>query len=133
VTDDDGGGAGGTGETATVTELGLNVGDNGTLGHHIDGEDVADTQGGLGATVEELAGVHAFDSNEILNVLLEFVAISEHDLGKGSTTARIMHDVLHDTLDVSLTLSEIEFSECRGCDSLAGVSLENGAATAPLR
>ena len=46
VTDDDGGGAGGTGEAATVTELGLDVGDNGALWHHINGEDVADGERG---------------------------------------------------------------------------------------
>ena len=45
VTDDDGGDTGGTGEHATVTELGLTVGDNSTLGHGVDGEDVADSQG----------------------------------------------------------------------------------------
>ena len=41
-----GGGAGGTGEAATVTELGLDVGDNGALWHHINGEDVADGERG---------------------------------------------------------------------------------------
>jgi hypothetical protein len=48
-----------------------------------------------------LAGVHAFDSDEKLSVLLEFVLVSENDLGKGSATAGIVHDVLHDSLDVS--------------------------------
>ena len=46
VADDDSGGAGGTGENTTVTELGLNIGDDGTLGHGINGEDVADVEGG---------------------------------------------------------------------------------------
>jgi len=46
VTDDDGGGAGGAGEAAAVTELSLDVGDNGALRHHIDGEDVADGERG---------------------------------------------------------------------------------------
>jgi len=102
VTDDDGGGARGTGEAATVTELGLDVGDNGTLRHHINGEDVADGQRGFGTAVDELAGVHAFDSDEKLSVLLESVLVSENDLGKGSATAGIVHDVLHDALDVSV-------------------------------
>ena len=48
-----------------------------------------------------MAGVHAFDSDEKLSVLLEFVLVSESDLGKGGATARIVHDVLHDALDVS--------------------------------
>ncbi len=45
VADDDSGGAGGTGEASTVTEFGLNVGDDGTLGHGVNGKDVADRQG----------------------------------------------------------------------------------------
>jgi len=133
VADDDGRGAGGTGEAATVTELGLDVGDNGALRHHINGEDVADGQRGFGAAVDELAGVHAFDSDEKLSVLLESITVSENDLGKRSATAGIVHDVLHDALDVSLALSKIKSSECRGGDSLARVSSENGAATASLR
>ena len=44
VADDDGGGAGGAGEDATVTELGLNVGDDGALRQRVDGEDVTDGQ-----------------------------------------------------------------------------------------
>ena len=44
VADHDSGSAGGTGESATVTELGLNIGDNGALGHLVDGENVADSE-----------------------------------------------------------------------------------------
>jgi len=46
VTDDDGGGAGSTGEGAAVSELGLTVSDDGTFGHHINGEDVTHGEGG---------------------------------------------------------------------------------------
>ncbi len=46
VTDDDGGGAGGTGEGAAVAELGLTVGDDGAFGHHINWEDVTDGERG---------------------------------------------------------------------------------------
>jgi len=101
VTNDDGGGARGAGEAATVAELGLDVGDNGALGHHINRQNIADGQRRFGARIDELAGVHAFDSDEKLSVLLEFVLVSESDLGKGGATARIVHDVLHDALNVS--------------------------------
>ena len=49
-----------------------------------------------------MAGVHAFDSDEKLSVLLEFVLVSEDNLGKRGTSARVVHDVLHDSLDVSV-------------------------------
>jgi hypothetical protein len=48
-----------------------------------------------------LAGVHAFDSDEKLSVLLEFVLVSENDLSEGSASAWVVHDVLDNTLDVS--------------------------------
>ena len=50
-----------------------------------------------------MAGVHAFDSDEKLSVLLEFVLVSEDNLGKRGTSARVVHDVLHDSLDVSVS------------------------------
>jgi len=69
----------------------------------VDGEDVTDSEGGFGAAIDELAGVHAFNSNEILLVLLEFVLVSEYDLSERGATAGIMHDILDNTLDVSKT------------------------------
>ena len=42
VTDDDGGAARGAGEGASVTSLGLAVGDDGTFGEAVDGQDIAD-------------------------------------------------------------------------------------------
>ena len=45
VTDDDAGSSGSTGEGATVSEFGLNAGNNGTFGHRVDGEDIADLEG----------------------------------------------------------------------------------------
>ena len=48
-----------------------------------------------------MTGVHALDSDEILSVLLVFVLVSENDFGKRCATARIVHDVLHESLDVS--------------------------------
>ena len=44
VADDDGGDAGGASENTAVTELSLDVRDNGALGHRVNGEDVADRQ-----------------------------------------------------------------------------------------
>ena len=50
-----------------------------------------------------MAGVHAFNSNEILLVLLEFVLVSEYDLSERGATAGIMQNILDNTLDVSKT------------------------------
>lgn len=42
MTDDDGGAAGSSGEGASVSGLGLAVGDDGTFGEAVDGQDIAD-------------------------------------------------------------------------------------------
>jgi len=132
VTNDDGRGARGAGEAATVAELGLDVGDNGALGHHINRQNIADGQRRFGARIDELAGVHAFDSDEKLSVLLEFVLVSESDLGKGGATARIVHDVFHDALNVSLALGEVQSSEGGRGNPLGGMGFENSATTTSL-
>ena len=48
-----------------------------------------------------MTGVHALHSDEILSVLLVFVLVSENDFGKRCATAWIVHDILHQSLDVS--------------------------------
>lgn len=77
--------AGGTAQGATVTDLLLDVGDDGTLGHGAQGQDVADGQGSLLSGVDELASVHALVGDEGLGHLLESVGVAEDDLGEGST------------------------------------------------
>ena len=52
--------------------------------------------------IDELTGVHALDSDEILSVLLVFVLVSENDFGKRCATTWIVHDVLDDSLDVTI-------------------------------
>lgn len=106
--------AGGAAEGATVADLGLDVGDDGTLRHGAEGENVADGQGGLLAGVNELAGVHALVGDEGLGVLLELVGVTEDDLGQGGTTAGVVDDVLHDTADIAVALGIVEVAELGG-------------------
>lgn len=76
----------GTAQSATVTNLLLDVRDDGTLRHLTEGEDVADGKSGLLAGVDELASVHALVGDEGLRNLLELVGVAECDLGERSTT-----------------------------------------------
>lgn len=103
--------AGGTTESATVTDLLLDVGDDGTLRNGGEGEDVADGQGGALSGVDELAGVHAFVGNEGLGALLELVGRVENNTGERGTTTRVVDDLLHNTTDVSMSLRVIEAAE----------------------
>lgn len=78
--------AGGAAESSTVTDLLLDICDDGTLGHLTDGKDVADSQGSALADVDELASVHALVGDEGLGDLLELVGVAELDTSEGSTT-----------------------------------------------
>ena len=60
------------------------------------------------SVVEELSAVHALHSSDRHSGLLEVVGVLELDLGNRGTTAAVMDDVPHDTLDVTLTLGKVE-------------------------
>jgi len=124
--------AGSATESATVTDLLLDVGYDGTLRDGAEGQDVADGQGGVLAGIDELAGVHALVGNEGLGGLLELVGGVEDDAREGSTTTGVVDDLLHDTTDVSMALGEIEGAELRGSLSEAGVGSEDAAAALTL-
>ena len=66
VGDDRGVVAGSPGQFAPVAGFLLQVGDDGSFGHHADGHHVANRQLGLFAAVDELAGMHAFAGNHQL-------------------------------------------------------------------
>lgn len=53
--------------------------------------------------VDELTSVETLNSNEILSSVLELVRVSEDNLGERSAAARIVHNFLDDTLDISNT------------------------------
>ena len=55
----------------------------------------------LGASVDKLSSEHSLDGDEIFDSLLVPVRVSEDNLGKGRTSARVMNNVLHNTLNVA--------------------------------
>ena len=55
----------------------------------------------LGSSVDKLASVHSFDGDEVLNSLLVSVCVPESHFSEWSTSTWVMHDVLHNSLDVS--------------------------------
>lgn len=52
------------------------------------------------SSVNELSGVHSFDSNEVFSSLLVSVWVFENNFGKRRSSTWVMHDVLDNTLDV---------------------------------
>lgn len=124
--------AGGPRELAPVTNLLLDVRDDGTLGHVAERKDVADGESGVLSGVDELTGVHALVGDEDLGVELELVGVTEDDLGERRTTTGVVDDLLHNTTDITMSLGEVERSELGGTVSEAGVGSENAAATLSL-
>jgi len=67
-----------------------------------------------------------------LIVLSISVGISELNLGEGSSSSRIVDDLLDDSLDVSISLSEIERSVLSRSLSVVSVSLEDSSRSLSL-
>lgn len=99
----------------------------------------------LVASVDELTSVKAFNSYEILSSELVLIWVSENNFGKRSSTAWIVNDFLHNTLDVPnsklaikecailpFSLGVIKSSELSWCDSLRSVSFEYCACSLSL-
>uniref|UniRef100_A0A2M4BY68 Secreted protein n=1 Tax=Anopheles marajoara TaxID=58244 RepID=A0A2M4BY68_9DIPT len=123
----------GTGQLAPIAGLLLQVAHDRTLRHQTDRQHVADLQLGPLATVHELTGVHALSRNEQLLAQTELVRIAEVHDRQRSTTARIVDDLLHDTLQVTVTFGVIEITQLRLSLALLGVCPEHGSGTFTLR
>ena len=106
--------AGGSGEAAAIRCLLLTHGDHGTLRHLGQGQHVADGQLGLGAAVHELSGVAALHGHPQLLLELVAVGVMEGHLANGGTTAGVVHDLLHQALDVALALGIVHGAELHG-------------------
>mmetsp|Transcript_25358 Transcript_25358/g.58395 ORF Transcript_25358/g.58395 Transcript_25358/m.58395 type:complete len:227 (-) Transcript_25358:15-695(-) len=124
--------AGGLSDLATVTDLLLQVAHNGTLGHGLKGQHVANGQLRLLAAVKELSGIHALSSGEELLLHTVLVRVTEVDNGEGGTTTRIVDDVLDDALDVTSALSKVQRTELGGTLTAMGVGLEDAPGTLSL-
>jgi hypothetical protein len=86
VSNDGGVVARGTGKGSAVTNLLLDVEDDGTLGALAEGKNVADREGGLLTGVDERAGRDTLGRDEGLLAELVAVGVAEDDGGEGSTT-----------------------------------------------
>ena len=118
--------AGATGEGTTVTDAGLDVADDGTLGDGPEGQDIADIESCLLTAVNELSGVHALGGDEELSVTLVAVGVKELDLGDRSATTGIVDDLLDNSTDVAVLLGVVDGTELHGTLAGADVSLEDG-------
>ena len=132
VADDDGSGSRSSGELSSVSEVSLEVAHDGSFGESVERKDVSYAEISFGSSIDELAGVHALNGDEVLSSSLVSERVSEADDGKRSASSRLVNDLLDDASEVSLSLGVVEDSELSGSDSMRGVGLENGRSTLSL-
>lgn len=108
VSNDGGVVSGGPGERSSVSNLLLDVADDGSLRALGDGEDVADVEGGLLSAVDERSGGDSLGGDEGLLSELVSVRVSEDDGGEGGTSSSVVDDVLDNTPDVTVLLGEVD-------------------------
>eukprot|EP00070_Physeter_catodon_P033692 XP_028340586.1 phospholysine phosphohistidine inorganic pyrophosphate phosphatase isoform X2 [Physeter catodon] len=121
----------GSGQLAPVTRL-LQTTHDGAPRYGTHREHIADAELGLLATAHELAGVDALGGDEHLCPLLKTVWIPEDHLGKGRAAARVVDDVLHDTLDATVLPGKVHGAQRCGVLSVLHVHAERGAGALPL-
>ena len=120
-----------TRERTTVTNFLLHVANDGTLGKLSEREDVADGERGFLSAVDEGTSVQPLSRDESLAVELVAVWVPEDNTSERRTTvltinalvripqlvkhvpASVVDDILHDTPDVAISLSEVEHAQAR--------------------
>lgn len=119
-------------ENPTVTDVVLDVADDGSLGHRSEGKDVADDKVGLLPAVNELPGVHPLGGDEELLLVLEAEGVAEGDASERRTTPRVVDDLSDDSLEVAVALAEVEGTEASRALPVVGVGLEHGTRSLTL-
>merc|ERR1719489_282170 len=133
VGDDGGVVAGSSGQFAAISQLLLQLANDGSLRHGADGHHVADGQRRLLAAVDELARVHALHGDERLLALLEFVWISKLDDGQRCAASGVVNDVFDDAFDVAVAFGVVGSAEAGGAFSMFVVRREDGSRSLTLR
>jgi len=121
-----------TGKGSTVTDAGLNVANDGTFGHLTDGENVSNVEGSLLSSVDELTSEKTLSSDKSLLAVLVLVRVTEDNLGKRSTTTRVVDNRLDDTTNVTVAFGIVQSTELGGSLTTLYVGLEDTSSTLTL-
>mmetsp|Transcript_7540 Transcript_7540/g.13140 ORF Transcript_7540/g.13140 Transcript_7540/m.13140 type:complete len:272 (-) Transcript_7540:8-823(-) len=118
-----------TGKTTTICCLLLTHGDHGSLRHLGQRQHVPDRQLSLGATVHELSSVTSFHCHPQFLLQLVAVRVMEDHLTQGSTTTRIVQDLLDQALDVALALDIVHCAQLHSTLPQPGLRSEDEGLT----
>jgi len=103
--------ASGTSQPASIGSLLLAHGNNGALRHLAERHHVADGKLCLCAGIYKLSGVEALDSNPALLPQPVLVWIAEGHLAHGSSSARVVEDLFHESLDEAIALNVVDLAD----------------------
>jgi hypothetical protein len=120
------------GEDPTVPSVVLNVAYHSSFGNGSERQDVSDHEIGLSPAIHELPGVHALGSDEKLVLLLVAKGVAEGDASERRSAARVVHDLRDHSLEVAVSLREVETAEASRAFAVVGVGLEDGPRTLTL-
>ena len=98
-------------EGASVAELGLDGGDDTSLGHAADGERVADGESSLLSAVDVLSGVEPLGGDHGLHDASKPIWVAKFNARQWSPSSWVVDNLSDDTSDVSFALMEIEFAQ----------------------
>jgi hypothetical protein len=116
-----------TSHNTVVTNLGLNVADNGTFRDLVQRKDISDGQLSLLAGKDELTGVKTLRSANKGVDSLESVGILELDGSNRGTSSRVVVNVLHNTLGVTMSFGEVLLLESNRTLTANSVSFVDGS------
>jgi len=124
--------AGGLGNPATVTGFFFETAHDGTFWHVANWHDVTNIQLSLLTAVDKLTGAYAFRADHSFGDFTVLVGVLELDLGERRSTARVVHDVLDETLDEALSLGKVERTQLGSALSAFAARREDRAGTLTL-
>jgi len=113
------------GQRPSVSNLLLNVTDDGPFWDSGEREDVPDVESRLLPAVDERTSRKPLSRNEQSCSKFVAVGISENDLGEGGTTARIVDDIFDQPSDVPVLLGVVESPELGSSSTMVLVSFED--------
>jgi hypothetical protein len=116
-----------TSHNTIVTNLGLNVADNGTFRDLVQRKDISDGQLSLLSGKDELTGVKTLRSANKGVDSLESVGILELDGSDRGTSSRVVVDVLYNTLGIAVSFGKVLLLESNRALAADSVGFVDGS------
>ncbi|CAA2990296.1 Hypothetical predicted protein [Olea europaea subsp. europaea] len=105
----------------------FNVANNSTFRDRSKGQNIANDEVGLLATVEKLAGVNSLGGDEEFLLVLVSKRVLESDTNQWDAMPRVVDYLCHNILNVPIALVEVKGAEAAWALTVVGVGLENRA------